>query len=98
MKRDRSLSPQAWLLLEFLAETPSKWGYGYDIVRFSGLKSGTLYPLLIRLQAKGLLEARWELPATAGRPRHAYRITPRGLALVRKARATAADGLNPVTT
>ena len=103
MTRDRSLSPHAWTLLEFLAETPGEWGYGYDIVRFSGLKSGTLYPLLIRLESKGLLEAEWQPPASAGRPpRHAYRLTASGLALVRQARAAksrnSAIGIDPVTT
>ena len=88
MKRDRSLSPHAWTLLEYLAEKPDEWGYGYDIVRFSGLKSGTLYPLLIRLEKKGLLEAEWQPPASVGRPpRHAYRLTAAGLALVRQTRA-----------
>jgi len=103
MARDRSLSPHAWILLEFLAETPGEWGYGYDIVRFSGLSSGTLYPLLIRLEAKGLLHAEWQPPAVPGRPpRHAYRLTAAGLALVRRARAAQADhsaiGIDPVTT
>ena len=88
MAGKRSLSPQAWTLLEFLAQTPGEWGYGYDIARFSGLKSGTLYPLLIRLEEKGLLEAEWQAPAIAGRPpRHAYRLTAAGLAVVRQGEA-----------
>ena len=88
MTRDRELSPAAWTLLEFLAETPDEWGYGYDIVRFSGIKSGTLYPLLIRLEARGLLEAEWQPAQSPGRPpRHGYRIANAGLALVRQNQA-----------
>ena len=63
MARDRSLSAQAWMLLEFLAEAPEEWGYGYDIVRFSGLRSGTLYPLLVRLKANGDLKRKLTLEA-----------------------------------
>src|SRR4051812_15820378 len=62
MARDRSLSLHAWTLLDFLAEMSGEWGYGYEIIRFSGLQSGTLYPLLIRLEAKGLLQAKWQPP------------------------------------
>jgi PadR family transcriptional regulator PadR len=84
MARDRSLSLHAWTLLDFLAEMSGEWGYGYEIIRFSGLQSGTLYPLLIRLEAKGLLQAKWQPPTSPGRPpRHAYRLTAAGRALVR---------------
>jgi DNA-binding PadR family transcriptional regulator len=45
----------------------------------TGLKSGSLYPILIRLAERGLLEAQWIAPSTPGRPpRHAYRILPTG--------------------
>jgi DNA-binding PadR family transcriptional regulator len=55
--------------------------YGYDLARATGLASGTLYPILIRLEERGLLEARWEMGE--GRPRHVYRLTPDGLAYAR---------------
>ncbi|HXJ25852.1 MAG TPA: helix-turn-helix transcriptional regulator, partial [Streptosporangiaceae bacterium] len=45
-----------------------------------GLKSGTLYPILIRLADRGLVEACWEDGQPAGRPRrHLYRLSPDGL-------------------
>jgi DNA-binding PadR family transcriptional regulator len=48
----------------------------------TGLKPGTLYPLLIRLNGQGLLEAEWRPSLQAGRPpRHAYRLTSQGLSL-----------------
>lgn len=48
----------------------------------TGLLSGTLYPLLMRMTDQGLVEAEWREPAQPGRPaRHAYRLTAAGLAL-----------------
>jgi len=48
----------------------------------TGLLSGTLYPLLMRMTDQGLVEAEWRDPAQPGRPaRHAYRLTAAGFAL-----------------
>lgn len=78
MVRLRSPSPATRLVLARLAEASLQWSYGYDLCRTTGLKSGTLYPLLIRLEAQGYLEAEW-LPAESARPpRHAYRLTATG--------------------
>ena len=50
----------------------------------TGLSSGTLYPLLMRMADRGLIEAEWREPAQPGRPaRHAYRLTADGVALAR---------------
>jgi DNA-binding PadR family transcriptional regulator len=47
-----------------------------------GLKAGSLYPILIRLSDRGLLEASWESDPPIGRPpRHLYRLTGAGLLL-----------------
>ena len=55
------------------------WSYGYELASLTGIKSGTLYPLLIRLEAQGYLEAEWQQPVAGGRPpRHAYRLTAAG--------------------
>lgn len=52
----------------------------------TGLKSGTLYPILIRSAENGLLDSRWLEPADPGRPpRHAYRILPKGLRVLQDA-------------
>ncbi|WP_239024705.1 PadR family transcriptional regulator [Sphingomonas corticis] len=65
-----------------LAGCGGAWRHGYDIVRETGIKSGTLYPMLIRLAAQGLLEAEWQPPVEPGRPpRHAYRLTAQGARL-----------------
>jgi DNA-binding PadR family transcriptional regulator len=84
MPRKRALSGHARTLLSALAAAGGRWSYGYELASLTGIRSGTLYPLLIRLEAQGQLEAEWQPPAAAGRPpRHAYRLTAAGLALAR---------------
>lgn len=79
MIRKRAPSPIARNLLVILAEADREWSHGYDLCRLAGVKSGTLYPLLIRLEAQGYLEAEWKEPTAPGRPqRHAYRLTAAG--------------------
>lgn len=83
MTRTRTPSPQTRAVLESLFDRPQAWRYGYDLSKETGLKSGTLYPLLIRLSDQGLLEAEWRPPLQPGRPpRHAYRLTGEGISLV----------------
>jgi hypothetical protein len=66
-------SPQTRAVLTVLLDDPTRWRHGYEIARTTGLKSGTLYPILIRLADRGLLDARWEDEQPAGRPRrHLY--------------------------
>src|SRR4051812_47953833 len=84
MIRKRAPSRPARLLLATLLEARGRWRHGYDLASSTGLKSGTLYPLLIRLEAQGYLQAEWQAPAAAGRPpRHAYRLTAAGERLAR---------------
>jgi DNA-binding PadR family transcriptional regulator len=68
-------------VLSALAEEPTRWQHGYDLVRRLGVKTGSLYPILIRLRERGLLESSWEAEPVPGRPpRHLYRLTAHGLA------------------
>lgn len=91
MVRKRALSVHARSLLEALAAAGGRWSYGYELASLTGIRSGTLYPLLIRLEAQGYLEAEWQQPVAAGRPpRHAYRLTAAGQVLAR-AQAAAPD-------
>lgn len=84
MARDRSLSKHARALLAELLAAGDAWSYGYQLASLTAIKSGTLYPLLIRLEAQGLLEAEWQQPVAGGRPpRHAYRLTAAGQVLAR---------------
>ncbi len=81
MGRKKNTSPQTAVVLAAFYAEPSAWRHGYDLCKSTGLPSGTLYPLLIRLHEQGFLAAEW-LPAASGRPpRHAYRLTPAGKAL-----------------
>ncbi len=82
--RKRPPSPQARAVLEALLAQPLDWRYGYELSKRVGLSSGTLYPVLIRLHQRGLLEAKWVQAEQPGRPaRHAYRLTPNGVAFTR---------------
>lgn len=79
MPRSRHSSRQALILLEALAAAPGAWRHGVSLTRESGLRPGTLYPLLIRLENDGFLESAWQPPERPGRPpRHAYRLTVAG--------------------
>lgn len=76
MAREPNTSPQTIRVLQLLLEEPTAWRYGYDISQHTGLKSGTLYPILIRLADQDWLETRWVEPERQGRPpRHTYRLT-----------------------
>jgi DNA-binding PadR family transcriptional regulator len=78
MQRNRPLSAQAILVLRALAADSSRWRYGYDLGAEVRLKSGSLYPILVRLADRGLLDATWE-PGPDGRPpRHLYRLSTAG--------------------
>jgi len=68
-----------------MSRQPRTWQYGYELSKETGLKSGTLYPLLIRLSDQGLLESQWREPERPGKPpRHAYRLTANGLVFARE--------------
>ena len=77
------------MLLAALAERSRDWHHGYELMKQTGLKSGTLYPLLMRMTDQRLVEAEWREPSQPGRPaRHAYRLTAAGIALARDADAS----------
>ena len=88
MASRRGFSPQTLLVLAALQEQPSQWQHGYALASGTRLKSGTLYPILIRLADQGLVEARWQEEPTPGRPRrHLYRLTSDGAASAAEALA-----------
>jgi len=80
------LSPQTLRILEAFLDHPAEWKYGYDLSRSTGLKSGTLYPLLMRLADRKLLETAWETSDPGKPPRHMYRFTPEGMQFAREKR------------
>lgn len=80
MSRVRRPSSQTAKVLSALDADPAEWRYGYELGLEVGLQSGSLYPILVRLSDRDLLESRWETDAPSGRPpRHLYRLTGRGL-------------------
>lgn len=85
MVRTPDTSPQTLRVFAALLADVEAWRYGYDLSRETSLASGTLYPILMRLADRGLLETRWEPPSRPGRPaRHTYRLTRDGAALARE--------------
>jgi len=92
MGSQSEFSPQTLAVLVALAEQPSAWQHGYALAQLTGLKSGTLYPILIRLADRGLVEACWQEDPVPGRPRrHLYRLTASGLASAATAVAALAE-------
>ncbi len=92
MKTPR-ISPETLRVLEIFFESPAEWRYGYDLSRETGLKSGTLYPILMRLEKHKLLVARWVTTEPGVPPRHTYKLTPDGLELARVKLAEARPAL-----
>jgi len=89
--RRSGFSAQTLSVLASLEADPAAWRHGYLLAKQTGLRSGTLYPILIRLAERGLVEACWEDGQPAGRPRrHLYRLSFDGLAAARAALAAAA--------
>jgi PadR family transcriptional regulator, regulatory protein PadR len=81
---DPRLTRQTLLLLSAFLRVPQEWKYGYDMSRSTGLKSGTLYPILMRLAQHRLLETSWETIEQGRPPRHLYRLTAEGLRFARE--------------
>jgi PadR family transcriptional regulator, regulatory protein PadR len=78
----RRPSAQTTAVVLALAEQPASWRYGYALCQQLDLKAGSVYPILMRLADRGLLETAWESGAPAGRPpRHLYRLTGPGRVL-----------------
>jgi PadR family transcriptional regulator, regulatory protein PadR len=77
-------------VLSALLEEPDRFRYGLDLMTVTGLPSGTLYPLLRRMQDAGWVTAEWERldPVAAGRPaRRYYRLTAEGIQQAQQALA-----------
>src|SRR4051794_34991579 len=79
-------------VLQALLEDPAQELYGMQIGETAGLATGTVHPILARLERLGWLESRWEDidPRTEGRPaRRYYRLTGAGVDQGREALARA---------
>jgi PadR family transcriptional regulator PadR len=78
----RDQTRQVTVVILTLAEHPSTWRYAADLCQRLDLTAGSLYPVLMRLADRGLLETSWEPDVPADRrPRHRYRLSGPGRAL-----------------
>ncbi len=73
---------QVQLVLAEMLSEPAELRYGLDLSEATGLPSGTVYPILARLERIGWVESDWEAPdahIAEGRPRRRYyRLTREG--------------------
>src|SRR4249920_2999702 len=77
--------PLERVLRVFLGDLSARQ-YGYDLMKATKLPSGTLYPMLARLQAEGLLTSEWEPQpddASGRPPRKYYQLTGEGARVAR---------------
>lgn len=82
---DYRLSLQALWVLRALYDDINGDHYGFSISKATGVKSGTLYPILARLETYGLVVSRWEEvdASFAGRPpRRFYSLSAKGVQCV----------------
>ncbi|WP_081804301.1 PadR family transcriptional regulator [Dyella jiangningensis] len=85
MAQIRAPSEQTRSLLAALLLQRAQWLHGYDLSEQTGLPSGTLYPILMRLSDRNFLESKWEPSPHQGRPpRRLYRLTAEGVAYARE--------------
>ena len=62
-----------------------RWLHGYELCEQTALKSGSLYPILMRLSDRGFLDSKWEPSPHEGRPpRRLYRLTPLGVSYAKE--------------
>ena len=99
MTRERKSSPQTLALLAAFIERPLAWRHGYELSSETNLRSGTLYPVLMRLNDRGFLDSKWEPSELPGRPpRRMYKLTTQGRAFAKEQLASVAQSamtLNP---
>jgi PadR family transcriptional regulator PadR len=81
-ERNVRMSLQTLRVLETFLANPTQQLSGADVHQSCGIASGTLYPILLRLEAAGWFVSQWESidPSSEGRPRRRlYRLTSTGL-------------------
>lgn len=93
------LSYQGLLVLRAFLDRSRKELCGADLIKLTGLSSGTLYPLLLRFEKHDLLESYWEdvEPEVVGRPRRRlYKITGHGAKIARQLLASVSQSWTTV--
>src|SRR5215831_21139092 len=91
MSQRPRMTLQVQLVLHALLADPSAEWYGLQLCAETGLPSGTIYPIVARLEQLGWVESSWEDPVrhvAEGRPRRRYyRLTGEGALQAREALA-----------
>jgi DNA-binding PadR family transcriptional regulator len=80
MAGDPRMTQQTLRVLQALVRDPSAGHYGLELCEATGLPSGTVYPIVARLERALWLESAWEDPeqhVKEGRPRRRYYILTR---------------------
>jgi PadR family transcriptional regulator PadR len=97
MANDVKVSMPMLKVLRAMVDRPLQPMYGLELMAAADIKSGTLYPLLARLQQAGWLEGEWEQhdPESGRPPRKFYRLSEDGMARARTALAEAHAALKP---
>src|SRR5262245_36240933 len=74
--------------LQILQAIAAGYVYGFDIMNATGLPSGTVYPILSKLEDSGFVKSNWESARVAKREkrpaRRSYVITGEGREAVRE--------------
>jgi DNA-binding PadR family transcriptional regulator len=92
----RKTSIQTSQVLQAFLDAPEDETYGFELVKVTGLPSGSVYPILRRLEENGLVKAREEVidpDALRPRIRIFYRLTSAGRAFAGEATGERADAL-----
>ena len=98
MGRPLRLTLQTLQVLRALLDDPAGEHYGLEMSKESGLPSGSIYPILARMETAGLVISAWEdinEAAAKRRRRRYYRLTPDGLEFARGAVANVVQSLAP---
>ena len=97
MASDVQITLPVLKVLRVMIDAPLRQQYGLQLMHGAGLKSGTLYPVLARLERAGWIDGEWEQEPHRGRPpRKFYKLSEDGMALARTALAEAATALSPM--
>src|SRR5437868_5377465 len=80
--------PLGFATLQVLQAIVAGYAYGFEIMDATGLPSGTVYPILSRLEDCGYLKSKWEDARVARRekrpPRKSYEITGEGREVLKR--------------
>lgn len=96
--RDLDITPRMATVLKAFLEDPGKPRYGFELMKLTGMASGSLYPMLARLEEAGWLARGKERidPSAAGRPpRMNYTITAAAIPVARVQLAALSEQYRP---